>query len=145
MMRRLGLMAAALVLTILVDTALADGCCGCCCGCCLPNCPYQRASSTTTPCASDVVTCDSYNNNPNACNGTQFNFNASNVKPFPKCCVSSQLPPGQQGPPWAVMCNEPLSDCQQQTSCTFQNGMCSPNPSSAPWLQKTCPTTVSCP
>ena len=106
MMRRLGLtvglVASALGLTILVDTALADGCCGCCCGCCLPNCPYQQASSTTTPCVSDVVTCDSYNNNPNACNGTRFDLNASNVQTLPEMLRLATVAPRSAGPPVAA-------------------------------------------
>ncbi len=135
----IGLLSTILGLTVLVDTALADGCCCCCC---CSSCPFQQASSIMTPCASSVTTCDSYDNNQTNCiSRTVF---ANNVNNFPKCCVSSALPPGVAGPPGVTMCNQELADCTQRTTCTYKSGDCQPSPSTDAWKQNTSPTTRSC-
>ena len=142
MMRRLsltvGLVAAALGLTILVDTALADGCCGCCCCCCNPNCPNPGQPSTDTKaCATGVYTCSSYNNNPTLCGSLWLKGDTWNVRSFPKCCTTPDPPPNST-------CVGLLQNCRQLVTCIFQNGVCTPNPSNNAWRQATCPTSQPC-
>ncbi len=129
----IGLLSTILGLTVLVDAALADGCCSCCC--CSNPTPTQE-SSDTTACANDVFTCNSYNNNQGNCNNNSFTdaLRTFNVLNFPKCCISPSPPP-------STSCVEVLANCSQLVTCTYKGTKCQPNSSTDPWQQATRPTT----
>ncbi len=130
----IGLLAAILGVTTLVDTAFADGC-GCCCCCCI-NCPGQSQSSGETACLSPATVCKGQ---VVANCKQQFETQFLEVNMFPTACVDT---PGS-----GTKCDKPLSNCSRTTSCIIgADGMCGTDPAanSGLWQSAIRPTTKPC-
>ncbi len=133
----IGFMASILGLTIVVDTAFADGCCCCCCCNCCGTCPQEMASCGQTACLSPAIIC--LGQSPANCkpqDATSILF--SEVNNFPTSCVPN---PGFQ-----TKCDKPLQNCSRNTQCVIgSDGNCGTDPASnGVWQSAAKPTTNPC-
>ena len=125
----IGLLASILGLSILADTAFAQGCC---CG--GGGCPMEMASCGTTACLSPARVCDGQG--PTACTSGSFLY--VEVNNFPSSCVPN--------PDNNTKCDKPLSNCSRNCVCQVNpDGSCGTVPNSlAPWQSAAKPTTNDC-
>ncbi len=131
----IGLLASILGLSILVDTAMADGC-GCCCCCCCNSCPNTMASTSTMACTSAIICLgqDDINclNHPN-------NLMYEVMNDFPRSFADNPDPTAN------TVCNAPLRNCSRPTGCMIDSdGKCATKPGSNVWASAAKNTTEKC-
>lgn len=129
----IGLLAAVLGTTVMVDTVFAQGCCCCCCGGGGGPCPNQTICCDSITCLTPAVVCNGQNATVCLDNYTQ----KFEVGLFPK----SISPISNLG----TKVDEPLSNCSRPTGCKLDNlGNCSTAPGNNVWQSAAKKTTVPC-
>ena len=120
-----GVAAACIGLTLLVENVFGNHRCGCCC-------PEHKPSTETKACHTDVVLCGG------ALDATTCNTPLPwryEVLDFPKSCIETSD---------QTKCNEPNANCYRRVTCKWEDGVCVIDAGQTDWTSKTKPTVANC-